>query len=240
MATGRHRLNEASVANATLFTADAGGTLPLYNNSGITLTGVSSSPSPIEGSRSMQLTYPSGFDGAYINNGLGSVGWVDYFLYIPTAATTTYVFVDTIHHEQDAGDFFLTWASIHDNGSTHLEFYYIGQYGEFYTDRASTAPGTVPKNEWVRVRANSTLADGVVQIDVFKGADLYKTTPDSSLTNYGAYGFFANALTRGIWRNGGNVNTYYIDDYLQNDTLTAPVRTAPSSGPTAYGPSIRR
>jgi hypothetical protein len=238
MATGRHRLNEASVANATLFTADAGGTLALYNNSGVTLTGVSSSPSPVEGSRSMQLTYPSGFDGSYISNGLGSVGWVDYFLYIPTAATSTYVFVDMIQHDF-GGDFFLTWASIHDNGSTHLEFYYFGVDGEFYVDRASTPAGTVPKNEWVRVRANSTFADGVVQIDVFKGADLYKTTPDSSLNNYGVYGFFSNALSRGIWRNGGNTNTYYIDDYLQNDTTTPPVRTAPTSL-TAYGPSIRR
>ena len=187
----------------------------------------------------MQLTYPSGFDGSYIPNGLGSVGWVDYFIYIPTAGTSTYVFVDTIRHDYD-GAFFLTWASIWDDGSTHLEFYYYGDAGEFYNNRASTAAGTVPKNEWVRVRANSTLADGVVQIDVFKGEDLYKTTPDSSLTNYGVYGFFANAITRGIWRNGGNTNTYYIDDYLQNDTLTPPVRTAPSSGPIAYGPSIRR
>jgi hypothetical protein len=238
MATGRHRLNEASVANATLFTADAGGTLQLYNNSGITLTGVSSSPSPIEGSRSMQLTYPSGFDGPYIPNGLGVVGWVDYFLYIPTAATSTYVFVDAIQHDI-GGDFLLTWASIWDDGSTHVEFYYFGSGGEFYADRASSAAGTVPKNEWVRVRANATLLDGVAQIDVFKGADLYKTTPDSSVTNYGVYGFNAPALNRGIWRNGANTNTYYIDDYLQNDTLTPPVRTAPTSL-TAYGPSIRR
>lgn len=231
MAKGRHRLNEASVANATLFTADAGGTLVLYNKSGVTLTGVSSSPSPIEGSRSMQLTYPTAFDGAYITNGLYGYGWVDYFIYMPTACP--YIFVDFINHDLDDAGVLFSWTSIHSDGSTHVEFYY-GGFGETYIDRAWSPAGTVPKNEWVRVRSYSP--GTASRIDVFKGSNLYGTTPDSSISAYDIDLSGYPPLSCGIWMNSANsVNgTYYIDDYMQTDAGEPPART------TAYGPSIRR
>lgn len=249
MAQSRFKFNSASnYAAGVAITADSGTltTLTPVN----TLPVASSSPSPQEGS-------------AYVKNNVGTTPVV----VVDTAPGTTTYYLDFFYYDNfqtgtSSGEIVAcgqNWVDL--GGSGYFGFYrqaiyvntdgsleikgFFGYYnpdtndgGSFEGSQGITSSSAVPQNAWCRIRVQiNTTYIGPVQI--FKGSNILGSTPDVTVAGSAAtYPSSVGYLEYLIFFNSssGTSRIAAIDD-LYIDNVTWPVR---STGPTPYGPSIRR
>ena len=257
MAQSRFKFDSASnYGVGTDIVSDAGTFTKLQVGSSVALNVKSSSPSPQNGSAYVYIdaaTGPTVFFNQYYFFSQTTTNYLDFFYYDNRGGS---VDCEILSSGQDWYDyangyfgFFRQSLIVQTDGTIKVRGFYTyynpdtGDSGGFDGQVATSSTGAIPQNAWCRIRVQVN-TNYLSLIEIYKGSNILGTTPDVSVTgsvgsfpssfDYPNYLAFFAGNTIGV----GTGRFIAIDDLYISDT-TWPTR-ATSSGPTAYGPSIRR